>query len=324
MPPMNIGNSLPQLNGQICLTEGGIETYMQYKKGHELKSFCLFDLMNDPKAISDLRVYHERLIEVALKHTVGAILDGIHYRTSKDWGELLGYSRQGLKEMVIRGVEFYKDLARQYETAHSPMPVSGVVGPRGDAYAIGHIMTAVEAQDYHAEQIETMKLAGADFATALTFSQVDEAIGVVRAAQDLDFPVVVSFALGADGHLKTGVPLAHAIKAVDQATQNGPIYYMINCTHPVDFASAFEDPAPWINRVCGLRPNASSLAHGVLCQLGHLEEGNPDELAEQMADMANRFPHINVWGSCCGTDYAHIDKIASAVLRVRNTARSVA
>lgn len=324
MPLMNIGNSLPQLNGQICLTEGGIETYMQYKKGHELKSFCLFDLMNDPDAVSDLRVYHERLIEVALKHKVGAILDGIHYRTSRDWGELLGYSRQGLKEIVIRGVEFYKDLARQYQTAHSPMPVSGVVGPRGDAYAIGHIMTAAEAQDYHAEQIETMKLAGADFATALTFSQVDEAIGVVRAAQTFDFPVVVSFALGADGHLKTGVPLADAITAVDQATQNGPAYYMINCTHPVDFASAFEDPGPWINRVCGLRPNASSLAHGVLCQLGHLEEGNPDELAEQMADMANRFPHINVWGGCCGTDYAHIDKIASAVLRVRNTARSAA
>lgn len=317
-------NLLPQLNGKTCLTEGGIETYMQYKMGHELKSFCLFDLMNDPKAVVDLRVYHERLIEVALKHKVGAILDGIHYRTSKDWGELLGYSSQGLKEIIVQGIEFYKGLAGQYETAESPMPISGVVGPRGDAYAVGRIMTADEAQGYHTEQLETMKQAGADFATALTFSQVDEAIGVARAAQALEFPIVISFALGANGKLKTGYTLGDAITAVDQATGSKPAYYMVNCTHPVDFAPAFDEPGPWVNRLRGLRPNASSLAHGVLCQLGHLEEGNPSELAEQMADMAERFPHINVWGGCCGTDYAHIDKIAAAVLQVRETSRSAA
>ncbi len=316
MSNLSSGNKLPQLNGKICLTEGGIETYMQYKKGHELRSFCLFDLMNDPKAVADLRVYHERLIEVALKHKVGAILDGIHYRTSKDWGELLGYSAQGLKDITIQGIEFYKDLARQYETADSPMPISGVVGPRGDAYAVGHIMSADEAQDYHSEQLETMKLAGADFATALTFNQVYEAIGVARAAHELDFPVVISFALGANGKLKTGPGLGEAITAVDQATNAAPAYFMVNCTHPVDFAPAFDQPGRWTNRLRGLRPNASSLAHGVLCQLGHLEEGNPAELAQQMAAMAERFPHISVWGGCCGTDYAHIDKIAAALLEV--------
>ena len=125
MAHMSSGTELPQLSGKTCLTEGGIETYMQYKRGHELRSFCLFDLMNDRNAVADLRIYHERLIEVALKHKVGAILDGIHYRTSKDWGELLGYSAQGLKDITIQGIEFYKDLARQYETADSPMPISG-------------------------------------------------------------------------------------------------------------------------------------------------------------------------------------------------------
>ncbi len=315
---------LPQLSGKICLTEGGIETYMQYKKGHEFRHFCLFDLMNDAEAMADLRSYHEDLIAVALKHKVGAILDGIHYRTSRDWGTLLGYTKQELKDVVVRGIAFYKDLAEQHETADSPMPVSGVVGPRGDAYSLGKKMTAVEAEDYHSEQLETMQNAGADFATALTFSQVDEAIGVVKAAQALGFPVVVSFALGADGNLKTGISLAEAIEKVDAATQNGPAYYMVNCTHPVDFAPAFASPGLWTERVRGLRPNASSLAHGVLCQLGHLEEGDPVELGQQMADMAARFPHINVWGGCCGTDSAHIDQIARAVLNARSLARSAA
>ncbi|WP_337660109.1 homocysteine S-methyltransferase family protein [Anderseniella sp. Alg231-50] len=308
---------LPEPDGRMFLTEGGIETHMQYKKGHELRNFCLFELINDEHAMADLRAYHVNLIEVALKHKVGAVLDGLHYRTSRDWGEKLGYSAEALTDIVVRGIRFYQDLAREYETADSPMPVSGVVGPRGDAYDIGRIMEADEAEDYHSEQIATMKQAGADLVTALTFSQVDEAIGVTRAAQDHDMPVVVSFALNKDGHLKSGTALGEAIRSVDRATGDGPRYYMVNCTHPVDFAAAFEAPGPWVKRIYGLRPNASSLDHGTLCQLGHLEEGNPVELGQQMADMARRFSHINVWGGCCGTDHVHIDEIAKAVIPVR-------
>lgn len=313
-------DTVPQSGRQTYLTEGGIETYMQYKKGHELRHFCLFDLMNDDSAMADLRDYHVRLIEVALKHKVGAVLDGVHYRSSRDWGALLGYSTQALADIVISGIEFYKDLSRKYQTAESPMPVSGVVGPRGDAYDIGRIMGAAEAEDYHSEQIATMKAAGADFVTALTFSQVDEAIGVTRAATAHDIPIVVSFALNKNGHLKTGTPLSEAVEKVDRATGEGPRYYMVNCTHPVDFAPAFEAPGSWVRRLCGLRANASSLDHGTLCQLGHLEEGNPVELGQQMANMAGRFPHINVWGGCCGTDYVHIDEIAKAVVPVRRQA----
>ena len=125
--------------------------------------------------------------------------------------------------------------------------------------------------------------------------------------------MVVSFTLGADGHLKTGTGIGDAIESVDDATDSGPVYYMINCTHPVDYAPAFEAPGDWTNRLGGLRPNASSLDHGVLCSLGHLEEGDPLELGQQMADMARQFPHFNVWGGCCGTDYDHIDAILTAV-----------
>ena len=170
-------STLPGPGGPTFITEGGIETHMQYKKGYELPHFCLFDLMRDPQAMADLRAYHTRIIEVALQHNIGAVLDGVHYRSSRDWGELLGYSRAGLEEVVIQGIEFYQDLAREFESEDSPMPISGVVGPRGDAYSVGRVMGADEAQDYHAEQIGTMKKAGAQMITALTFSQVDEAIG---------------------------------------------------------------------------------------------------------------------------------------------------
>jgi len=231
--------------------------------------------------------------------------------------------RQDLADIVARGIKFYQDLSREYETADSPMPVSGVIGPRGDAYDIGRIMGADEAEDYHSEQIATMKTAGADFVTALTFNQVDEAIGATRAAMAHEIPIVVSFALNQNGHLKAGPALGEAITLVDRATGNGPRYYMVNCTHPIDFAPAFKAAGQWVERLCGLRPNASSLDHGTLCQLGHLEEGNPVELGQQMADMAKRFPHINVWGGCCGTDHVHIDEIAKAVVPLRAVAKDV-
>jgi S-methylmethionine-dependent homocysteine/selenocysteine methylase len=54
---------------------------------------------------------------------------------------------------------------------------------------------------------------------------------------------------------------------------------------------------------------ASSLDHGTLCQLGHLKEGNPDELASQYVDIRTAFPQMNVFGGCCGTDYVHVEKI---------------
>lgn len=311
---------LPVSGGKTFLTEGGIETYMEYKKGHEFRHFCLFELMNDDRAMVDLRTYHVDLIKVALKHKVGAVLDGVHYRTSRDWGDLLSYSRQSLADIVIRGIEFYKNLAREFETPESPMAVSGVVGPRGDAYKVDRIMQAEEAEDYHSEQIATMKAAGADFITALTFSQIQEAIGVANAAKAYNIPAVISFTLDKTGNLKNGTPLGEAIQAVDSATNGSPAYYMVNCTHPVDFAPAFDMPGSWVSRVRGLRANASSLDHGTLCQLGHLEEGDPVELGQQMADMARRFPHINVWGGCCGTDHVHIDEMAKAVLPVRSDA----
>jgi methionine synthase I (cobalamin-dependent) len=51
----------------------------------------------------------------------------------------------------------------------------------------------------------------------------------------------------------------------------------------------------------------------MLCQLGHLEEGDADELAAQHRELAGLYPHINVYGGCCGTDFVHVRKICEAL-----------
>ena len=310
---------LPQQTGQLMSTAGGFETWMQYVDGFKLRHFCGFELLNDPRGLACLKDYHRKVVEAAVANGCGMINEGLHYRASRDWGELTGFSREALREINHRGIEFYRDFAREYGRPDAPMLVGGVIGPRGDAYNIGRTPDAAESEDYHSEQVLTFREAGVDQVTAMTFSSVDEAIGVARAAKSAGVPVVISFLLARGGRLKGGETLADAISRVDSATGNAPAYYMINCTHPTEFEPALTS-GEWIARLGGFMPNAVAMETLDLCKLGHLEDGDPVELGAQMADLSRRFPHINVWGGCCGTDGRHIAQIARQVREVRRAA----
>lgn len=304
---------LPHQTNDIFLTDGGTETWLMYKRGFDLPEFSAFHLLSDPRATAALREYYSAFADIAHQLGTGFIFDSLTYRASRDWGRLLGYSDQGLAEMNHKCLELYRDIAVAAGMAADKIVISGCIGPKGDAYKTNEGLTAEAAEAYHTEQIETFKAAGADIVTALTLSATDEAIGIARASTTVGLPSVISFTLEKDRKLRSGETLKQAIETVDDATNHAPAYYMINCSHPVDFGPALE-PQPWVNRIRGLRANASTLDHGTLCQLGHLEEGNPTELAEQYRELKNAYPKMNVFGGCCGTDYAHIEKIGKALL----------
>lgn len=314
----------PPLDDILCTTEAGIETWMQYEKGHDLQHFCLFEKWRDPQAARDLEAYFRGILEQARREGVGLILDGSEYRASRDWAGLLGISRTELADLVAQAVRMSRSLAGEYATEDTPVAVSCAIGPRGDAYDIGRQIGAAEAEDYHAEQIETARDAGADLVSGLTLGIVEEAIGLGRAAQSAGIPVVISFSLTKDARLRTGPTLGDAIARVDDATGGAPAYYMINCNHPIDFEPALEAGAPWMERLLGVRANASSLDHGMLCQLGRLERGDPHELGLQMGELARRYPHMMVFGGCCGTDAEHIGEIARNVQLARRPGQAAA
>jgi homocysteine S-methyltransferase len=168
--------ALPQQAGKLMSTAGGFETWMQYVDGFKLRHFCGFELLDDARGLSCLKDYHRKVVEAAVANGFGMINEGLHYRASRDWGELVGFSREALQEINIRGIEFYRDFAREYASPGTPMLVGGAIGPRGDAYNIGRMPDAAEAEDYHSEQIQTFRTAGADQVTAMTLSSVEEAI----------------------------------------------------------------------------------------------------------------------------------------------------
>jgi homocysteine S-methyltransferase len=192
--------------------------------------------------------------------------------------------------------------------------ISGCVGPRGDGYDPGVVMSAEEARDYHAEQVRTFAASAADLVTAITMTNVPEAIGVTRAAQAAGMPVVISFTLETDGRLPTGDSLMEAIERVDAATGQGPAYYMINCAHPSHFGGSLCAGGPWVRRLRGVRANASTRSHAELDEAGELDDGNPQELGAQYRSLMRRLPHLVVLGGCCGTDQRHIAAIASACI----------
>lgn len=304
---------LPHQSDRMFLTDGGTETWLMYKKGFELPEFSAFHLLNDPAAQDALFGYYKDFAALARDLGTAFIFDSLTYRASRDWGALLGYSPEGLADMNLRCLDLYRQAAKAAGLPEGDMLISGCIGPKGDAYKLNQDLTAERAQAYHSEQIATFVEGGADLVTALTLNMSEEAIGVARASQAADMPCVIAFTLGKDRRLKSGETLKEAIEKVDEATGASPAYYMINCSHPLDFGPVLE-PAPWMKRLRGIRANASTLDHGTLCQLGHLEEGNPDELAAQYRHLKDRFPWMNVFGGCCGTDVVHVSKIGQALL----------
>jgi S-methylmethionine-dependent homocysteine/selenocysteine methylase len=303
---------LPQLGGGLFLSDGGIETTLIFHERLELPYFAAFHLLRDASGRTALRKYYARYAEIARRDGVGFILESPTWRASADWGEKLGYSDEALAKANHDAIALMQELRQEFETKRTPMVISGCVGPRGDGYDPGQVMGPDEAETYHAKQIRIFSEAGADMVTAITMTNANEAVGVTRAAQKAGVPVAISFTLETDGRLPTGQSLKEAIEEVDQATGNGPAYYMINCAHPTHFAETLSGGGAWIERVRGVRANASKRSHQELNEAPDLDDGDPVELGQQYRDLLERNPQINVLGGCCGTDHRHVEQISMA------------
>ena len=305
-------NRLPQLDGGLFLTDGGLETTLIFQRGVELPHFAAFDLMRTPSGRDMLRDYHRPYIAVAKANGYGFILDGPTWRASADWAAKLGYSKDALAAVNRDAVSMMLELRDEYETAAIPMVVSGTLGPRGDGYVPGELMSEQEAETYHAEQIAVFADTEADMVCAFTLTNIPEAVGIARAAKAAGMPAGISFTLETEGKLPTGDMLGNAIAATDAATDGWPAYYMINCAHPTHFEGVLASGGTWLQRLRGIRANASRRSHAELNDAPDLDAGNPVELGEEYRALVRRYPNITVIGGCCGTDERHIACIGNA------------
>jgi homocysteine S-methyltransferase len=217
------------------ITDGGMETTLIFKQGLDLPHFAAFVLLDDPDGLEALRAYYRSYIEIAQNRDVGIVLDTPTWRANADWGQKLGYGPEALADVNRRSVSLLEELRTP------EVQISGCIGPRGDGYQADAQMSAAEAQRYHATQAETFAGTTADLIIALTLTYAEEAIGIVRAAQDV--PVVISFTVETDGRLPSGQALGEAIQEMDGETDEAAAYFMVNCAHPTHFADVLE-PGP--------------------------------------------------------------------------------
>ncbi len=306
-------HALPQLGSTQLLTDGGLETTLIFHTGIELPYFAAFTLLSTAEGRAALQAYYEQYINAAHEQGVGFILDSPTWRASQDWGDLLGYSTEAMAQANRAAIDLLLTLREAHERRHAFL-VSGNLGPKGDGYAPETLLTEREAEDYHQIQIATFDLAGVDMISAITMTHAEEAIGIARACKQRDLPLALAFTVETDGRLPSGQPLADAINQLDSDAATRPAYFMINCAHPEHFSHVLEPGAEWTQRIRGLRANASRLSHAELDACETLDEGDPDELGREHAELLTVLPNLRVFGGCCGTDHRHVTAIAKACM----------
>ena len=89
------------------------------------------------------------------------------------------------------------------EPSHMPCVINGSIGRRGDGYKTRH-MDANDAEAYQGEQSGSFVEGGADMLTAFTITNINEAIGIARAANRQNIPCAISFTVETNGRLVKG------------------------------------------------------------------------------------------------------------------------
>jgi homocysteine S-methyltransferase len=279
-----------------------------FHDGFDLPCFASFPVLADERGREALRRYFEPFLDLAAERGMPFVLDTATWRANPDWGTQLGYERDRLADANRKAVDFARELAE----GRPDVVVNGVLGPRGDGYVISDRMTADEAAEYHSWQIGVLRDAGADRISAITLSYPEEAIGVVQAARAAGMPVVVSWTVETDGRLPDGTTVADAVSQTDEATDGAAEFFMINCAHPTHILAGLDGSSAALERIGGLRVNASALSHAELDAAEELDEGDPVALGRDHAALRERLPSVRLLGGCCGTDHRHVSEIVGA------------
>ena len=308
---MSYRTALPQLENEIFLTDGGLETDLLFNHGIDLPHFAACSLLRTPEGRHTLRRYFDDAAQLAVDSRVGLLLDTATWRANPDWIAALGYEPSAIEALNHAAVDLAMEVRASFERPGTPIVINGVIGPRGDGYLPGERQSSETARDYHATQVGILAASDVDLVSAMTMNYVDEAVGIALAARDAGVPVAISFTVETDGRLVTGESLEEAIAAVDAQTGSTPVYYMVNCCHPSHLPTQFTA----LERLRGYRPNASSQSHTELDESEVLDDGNPAELGAQLRALRDQMPALTILGGCCGTDQRHVAEIARSVRR---------
>ena len=101
---MTYREHLPQLDGGLFLTDGGIETVLIFHEGLDLPLFAAFHLLRDEAGSEKLRTYYEPYVALARETGLGFVLESPTWRASPRWADEIGYDAGQLDEMNRKAI----------------------------------------------------------------------------------------------------------------------------------------------------------------------------------------------------------------------------
>jgi homocysteine S-methyltransferase len=116
---------LPQLDGGLFLSDGGLETTLIFHDGFDLPMFASFVLVESETGRAALRAYFDGYVAIAVKHGTGFILESPTWRANPDWGRTLGYDTSRLAAANRAAIALMHDIRGASETAQTPLVISG-------------------------------------------------------------------------------------------------------------------------------------------------------------------------------------------------------
>src|ERR1700731_2391062 len=90
-------NGLPQLSGDIFLTDAGVETDLIFNHGIEIREFATHTLLSDPAGRAALTRYFEGFLRLAEELDTGFILDSTTWKAHAHWASSLHASSPKLQ-----------------------------------------------------------------------------------------------------------------------------------------------------------------------------------------------------------------------------------
>lgn len=205
-------------------------------------------------------------------------------------------------ELNVAAVKLARDA-----TGGRPVFVVGSIGPTGEMLEPYGEFSPDAARAAFAEQARILSEAGVDGLVCETFTDLQEALLAVSAAQETKLPVVASMAFDQGGRTMMGVTPEDAVTQLSDA---GAVIVGANCSVGPDVVESV------VRAMKTAQPQARLLAKPN-AGLPQVVEGKAvyTVTPEAMAEFAGRMKTLGVAivGGCCGTTPAHLRAMAAIV-----------
>lgn len=326
---MSPGAALFQNASEIIVTGGGEETLLQYKYNFPLRHEAAFEALESPEFEAILRDLTKKYVSNAFIACLSTKCETLTFRASKTYFDLCSTANDKRDDYVsARSVALLREAVADASAtagAAAPcalprVPIVGVVGPLGDAYAAG-APALNSAREYHRTQVVALAAAGVDAVGVYTLTNSAEAAAVALEADAAGAMCIVLFTLESDDRTACGESLGAAVEEVDrlvaEAGAEPVLYFGVNCIYPLAMQRVLREGAlkgeEWVSRVKEFRGNASKLCHEELGNSDTIDEGDPKEWARNMMALRDEFPSLQIIGGCCGTGPKHQEELIKLI-----------